>query len=96
MCACTSVGVCASVCAFACMHAAVLPRGALLGGTRGLLRWYLRDINGEYSRVLEGHLMAYSMAYSCFCQAVLKGFSRAHGVHSGVLRGYSQKVCTCV
>jgi hypothetical protein len=59
-----------------------------------MLSWYFRDIKGT-QRVLEG-ARGVLKAYSCFCQAVLKGFSQAHGVYSGVLRGYSQKVRSCV
>jgi hypothetical protein len=61
----------AYVCGFACVrvgvHArgcALLPRRAALRGTLGLLRWYLRDINGT-RRVLGEYSVAYSMAYSC-------------------------------
>jgi hypothetical protein len=71
-----------SACAFAGVCVAVLLRGAL-----GMLSWHLRDTKGT-RRVLK--------AYSCFCQAVLQGFSQAHGVESRGTRGVPRKVRTCV
>jgi hypothetical protein len=53
---------CASVCVCVCMRAAVLPRRALLRGTLGLLRWYLRDINGT-RRVLGECSMGHSSRF---------------------------------
>jgi hypothetical protein len=67
---------CVSVCAFGCVRASVLFRGTL-----GLLRWYLRGINGTRG-VLEG-TRGVLKPYSCFCQVALEGFSQAHGVLRG-------------
>jgi hypothetical protein len=51
-----------------------------------MLSLYWRDIKGTrgHSRGTRGYSMA------------LEGYSQAHGVHSGVLRGFSHKTPTCV